>query len=336
MTVALESFSLANPNPSSGPPLRRASMALRLSPPLPSSLRFESLLQPHSYRISIVTRSVSSPKGLGPRFLSLDRRCLWNRSIVAFAASHEESKHSEVEVEKDKDKLEMEAEEAQEEWKQTLASFKEQALKMQSVSQEAYEIYSKKAIVILKETSERLKIQADKARYDLSVIAKEISEESKVYLSTAAEKSPEPVKDIVETFASSTDDLNEISKVRDFYLGIPYGVLLSFGGFLSFMLTGSVSAIRFGIILGGTLLALSVSSLRSWKKGEPFGLALKGQAAIASIIFLRELCLLSQKRSFSGYFSTFISGAMVAFYVYRITLNGKQTKGPNFEHGTEN
>ena len=56
------------------------------------------------------------------------------------------------------------------------------------------------------------------------------------------------------------------------------GVLLSFGGFLSFMLTGSVSAIRFGVVLGGTLLALSVSSLRSWKRGESSSLALKGQA----------------------------------------------------------
>lgn len=224
-------------------------------------------------------------------------------------------------MEDEKNDVELEAKEAEEAWKQTLASFKEQALKVQSVSQEAYELYSKKAMVILKETSEQLKIQAEKAKQDLTVIANEISEESKEYLSTAAEKSPEPVKDIVETFASSADNLNEISKVRDFYVGIPYGmyivrhmsihdvntrvffcyieylslvynrynffdvlfmffagVLLSFGGFLSFMLTGSISAIRFGVILGGTLLALSVSSLRSWKRGESSSLALKGQA----------------------------------------------------------
>lgn len=97
-------------------------------------------------------------------------------------------------------------------------------MKVQSVSQEAYEIYSKKALVILKETSEQLKIQADKARHDLSEVAKEISEEGKEYLTTAAENSPEPVKEIVETFTSSTDDLNDISRVHDFYLGIPYGM----------------------------------------------------------------------------------------------------------------
>ena len=55
------------------------------------------------------------------------------------------------------------------------------------------------------------------------------------------------------------------------------GGLLTVTGFLSFMLTGSISAIRFGVILGGTLLALGIYSLRSWKKGESTSVALKGQ-----------------------------------------------------------
>ena len=126
-------------------------------------------------------------------------------------------------MEKGKDDHNLGAEDSQEVWKELLESFKEQALKMQSVSQEAYELYSKKAVVILKETSEQLKIQADKARDDLIEIAKEISEEGKVYISTAAENSPEPVKDIVETFNMPTEDLKEISRVHDFRIGIPYG-----------------------------------------------------------------------------------------------------------------
>lgn len=105
-----------------------------------------------------------------------------------------------------------------------LASFKEQALKMQSVSQEAYEEYSKRANVILKETSKQLKIQAEKAKKDLTVIAEEVSKEGKQYLSKAADESPEPVKDIVQTFAASSDELNEVSQVCDFYIGIPYGM----------------------------------------------------------------------------------------------------------------
>lgn len=130
-------------------------------------------------------------------------------------------------MEEEKSDLKVGAEESEEAWQQTLASFKEQALKMQSVSQEAYELYSKKAIVILKETSEQLKIQAEKARQDLSVIVKEISEEGKEYLSTAAEKSPEPVKDIVDTFATVGSSVNQdtkFSEVPDFFLGLPYGM----------------------------------------------------------------------------------------------------------------
>lgn len=67
------------------------------------------------------------------------------------------------------------------------------------------------------------------------------------------------------------------SLIRCFWLRVA-GFVLSVGGFLLFMLNGSISAIRFGVILGGTLLALSVSSLRSWKKGESVPLALEGQA----------------------------------------------------------
>ncbi|XP_052172432.1 protein FATTY ACID EXPORT 3, chloroplastic isoform X2 [Diospyros lotus] len=333
MSITVDPFALPNPspNPSSTALLsRRASTALFSSP---ASLRFEPLLLRPPSRASMAARPLY-PRGLG-LFPLLHRRGSGDRLVFAFSASHEESS-SDIEVEEVKNDLKLGAEESQEAWKQALASFKEQALKMKSVSQEAYELYSKKAMVILKENSEQLKIQAEKARYDLSVIAKEISEESKEYLSTAAESSPEPVKDIIETFASSTDDVKEISEVRDFYLGIPYGILLSFGGFLSFMLTGSVSAIRFGVILGGTLLALSISSLRSWKKGESFHLALKGQAAITSILFVREISLLYRRPSFVNCFTSLISGAVVVFYLYRITLEGGQANASSLEHGTEN
>ncbi|KAL3531599.1 hypothetical protein ACH5RR_005120 [Cinchona calisaya] len=279
-----------------------------------------------------------APPPVGLRLRSSPLRSLTFRNrplpVFSFAASHDESSNSsDIEVEKEKQNLKEGVEESQEAWKETLASFKEQALKMQSVSQEAYELYSEKAMIILKETSEKLKVQAEKARKELSVIAKEISQESKEYLSSAAENSPEPVKDIVETFASSTDELKEVSKVRDFYLGIPYGALLSAGGFLSFMFTGSVSAIRFGVILGGTLLALSILSLRSWKKGESSSLALKGQAAISTILFLREVRLLFCRPFIANFITVFISGAVVAFYGHRIIMD--RERGSNLERGTE-
>ncbi|KAI3993676.1 hypothetical protein MKX01_002689 [Papaver californicum] len=311
-------------------------MALSQSPSF-SSLRVELPLRPHSQRISAFTRCVFT-RGFGAHFLSLKHQRSIKRTplIVSFAASHEDSKPSEIEVAKKESELEVGAEESQEAWKKVLESFKEQTMKMQGMSQEAYEVYYKKAVVILKETSEQLKIQAEKASQDLSVIAKEISEEGKEYLSMAAENSPEEVKDIVETFASSTDDLKEVSKVRDFYVGIPYGALLSVCGFLSFMVIGNLSGIRFGVILGGSLLALSISSLRSWKRGESSDMALKGQAAIAAIIFLRDLRLLSQRPSLPCSLTTFISGSMVVFYLYRIIVDRDQKKGPDSEHGVAN
>ncbi|XVF65948.1 hypothetical protein PTKIN_Ptkin09bG0292000 [Pterospermum kingtungense] len=320
-------LSIKTPNPSfASKPLKRLTRASSSAPPmalcLPPSLR----LRPPAYRVSL-----ASPKGLALGFRSLDRRLSFNQSVVAFAASHEES-HSEIEVGSEKDEVKIVEEESNEAWKQALETFKEQALKMQSVSQEAYEIYSKKALVTLKETSEQLKIQAEKAKNDLTEIAKEISEEGKVYLSTAAENSPPEVKEIVETYSSSADDFNDVSKVLDFHVGIPYGFLLSVSGFLSFMLTGSISAIRFGVILGGALLALSLSSLKSYQRGESSPLATKGQAVIASILFLRELILLVLRFNLGNFLTTFISGAVVAFYIYKLLPSDK----PGFEPETEN
>ncbi|KAJ8533164.1 hypothetical protein K7X08_016053 [Anisodus acutangulus] len=302
----------------------------------PTSLGFQ---RPCKERCFLMVRSglcSGSGSSSSSVLVPLARRSVRNRSILSFAASHEESKPSDAELEKDNNDLKRETEASEEAWKQTLASFKEQAMKVQAVSQEAYEVYSEKAMIILKETSEKLQIQAEKAREDLTIIAKEISEDSKGYLATAAENSPEPVKDIVETFASSADELNDVSKVRDFYVGIPYGTLLSAGGFLYFMLSGSIAALRFGVILGSTLLALSISSLRSWKSGESTSLALKGQAAIATILFVREFRLLLQRPFIFNFITAIISGGVAAFYAYRILRDGEQKKGSNSAAQTDN
>ncbi|KAG4209780.1 hypothetical protein ERO13_A02G003100v2 [Gossypium hirsutum] len=323
-------LSIKNPNPSTGlEPLKRFHRASSSSSSSPMALcSSPSLrLRPPAYRVSL-----AAPKGFAVGFRSLHSRLPFHHSVVAFAASHEES-HSEMEVEGEKDELEMGSEEeSNEAWKQALASFKEQALKLQSVSLEAYEVHSKKALITLKETSEVLKVQAEKARNDLTEVVKEMSEEGKEYLSTAAENSPPEVKEIVETFSSSAEDFNDVSKVHDFHVGIPYGFILSVGGFLSFMVTGSISAIRFGIILGGALLALSVSSLKSHKRGESSPLAIKGQAVISSVLFLRELSLLILRSTLCSFLTTVISGAVVAFYMYKLLSKDK----PRLEPGTGN
>nr|KYP76673.1 hypothetical protein KK1_020925 [Cajanus cajan] len=186
-----------------------------------------------------------------------------------------------------------------ESWKQALDAFREEA---------------SKAILVLKDATEELRVTAEEI----------------------VENSPE-VKEIVQTFASPDHDLAQISQLRDFYVGIPYGLVLSLGGFVSFMVTGSIAALRFGIVLGGVLLALSVSSLRSYKRGQSSSIMLKGQTAIATILFLREIRLLAAEGSpLVTYFTALISGAVVAFYVYRLVLEHKQQNASNLESGTEN
>ncbi|XP_074322543.1 protein FATTY ACID EXPORT 3, chloroplastic-like isoform X2 [Apium graveolens] len=320
------SFTIANPN-------------CRLITMSTCSIPFHSsALQQHS-RTSYKLPSLPLRRRFPLTPLLLHHHCIHRNNNTRSAFSFAASKHDsplETEGPEEHQDTPIEGNESEEYWNQTLASFKEQALKMQSVSQEAYEEFSKRAIVILGETSKQLKIQAEKAKKDLAVIAEEVSKESKQYLSKAADESPEPVKDIVQTFASSSNELNEVSQVRDFYIGIPYGTLLSFSGFLSFMITGSISALRFGVILGGALLALSISSLRSWKNGESSLMALRGQTAIASILFLRDMRILFVRSSFSSFVTAFVSGAMVGFYIYRIILGaGGDSGGSNLEPGKE-
>ncbi|XP_010505485.1 PREDICTED: protein FATTY ACID EXPORT 3, chloroplastic [Camelina sativa] len=252
-----------------------------------------------------------------------------NRSVVALAASHEDSEESGVEVEKEKSDDEDGT--SQEAWKKTLESFKEQVAKMQSVSSEAYSVNSQKAMTVLKETSEQLRIQAEKAKEELGTKAKVVGEEGREYILKAAEESPSDVKEIVEAFAS-TEDLKDVSRANDFHVGIPYGLLLLVGGFINFMVSGSIPAIRFGVILGGALCALSLASLKSTRKGESSTKFLKGQMAIVAIIFLRELrLLLSQKSAFFGLFTTITSGGVLAFYLYKMVE--KREKGPKIEDG---
>ncbi|KAL8517035.1 hypothetical protein ACS0TY_015317 [Phlomoides rotata] len=320
MSVRLESITLGNPTPCSSKVA--SSMALCRAPP--AGLGFEPLFRP---KIRGNLSVVALPRVIG---VNLRQRSLRSRTVFSFAASHEES-GSDIGVEKENEDSKGQPQGSEEAWQQALASFKEHALKMQSISKEAYESYSEKAIVILKETSEKLKIQAEKASQDLIEIVKETAEEGKGYFATAAENTPEPVKDVIETFASASDEFKDVSKVRDFYVGIPYGGLLSVSGFLSFMLTGSIPAIRFGIVLGGALLALSISSFRSWKEGESSPLLLKGQTAIATILFVRELRLLSMRIFIANFITTFISGGVVAFYLYRIVRDREQSGGSNLE-----
>jgi len=225
---------------------------------------------------------------------------------------------SEAGDDKDNSKGEIKPEEAQEAWKVMLEQFKAEALRMQALSIQAYDVYSKRTREVLLEAADKLKIQADKAQKDLSVIATEVGQEGQEYLTMAAQNSPDSIKDITTTFRA-LGKLNWPSEYEDYHVGIPFGTFLTVGGFLNFMLTGSTSAIRFGIVLGCALLALGISSLRSQREGgrRP-RLLLKGQAAIASVIFFREFSVLLKSCWFPKLFMVLLSGVVAAFYFYRM------------------
>jgi hypothetical protein len=104
-----------------------------------------------------------------------------------------------------------------------LKQFKGEAIRMQALTTEAYAVYSKRAREVLLEASEKLKIQADKAQKDLSVIAAEVGEEGQEYLKLAAQNSPDSVKDVTETI-NALGKLNGPSEYADYHVGIPFGM----------------------------------------------------------------------------------------------------------------
>ncbi|URD79830.1 non-green plastid inner envelope membrane protein [Musa troglodytarum] len=316
MPAAIHGFvSLRNPNPHLNG-IRASSSSFSSTIPLGTARRLMGSAHPPL-----------SHRDLGARLRYLDRRT----SKIPFVASREEPV-SHIELQKEMTDAELKAAVSHEAWQEALKHFKTEAMKVKAVS-EAYQVYTKKAMEILTDTSEKLKIQAEKAQRDLNLIAKEVSEQGKEYLSTATKNSPDSVREIFETYASA-NELN-MSSIRDFYLGIPYGSFLSIGGFIYFILTGSIPAIRFGVVLGSIIFALSVSSMRSWKNGKATPLLLIGQTAISAIIFFRQCLLCSQRGSFPNLLMLLISGSMVGFYIYRMVIDGHKAR-PSVEQRSEN
>ncbi|KAL6616298.1 hypothetical protein ACP70R_038568 [Stipagrostis hirtigluma subsp. patula] len=310
MAAPLVHAAAAAPLSSTAQPTRAAFHPLASAPPL--RLARSSSGRP---RLEVSLRALTAGRRVDGRGSTRGRR-----TVAALAG--EEIEGSELGDEKGNDKGEIKPEEAQEAWKVMLEQFKAEALRMQALSMQAYDVYSKRTKEVLLEAAEKLKIQADKAQKDLSVIAAEVGQEGQEYLMMAAQNSPDSIKDITETF-KALGSLNWPSQYKDYHVGIPFGTCLTVGGFLNFMLTGNTSAIRFGIILGFALLALGISSLRSQREGgrQP-RLLLKGQAAIASVIFFRELSVLLQNGWFPNIFMVLLSGTVAAFYFYRIATGG--------------
>ncbi|KAJ7517282.1 hypothetical protein O6H91_21G016700 [Diphasiastrum complanatum] len=203
------------------------------------------------------------------------------------AALEEDSAFVETKVEE----LKKEAEKSKEVFNEAVDKLKDGALKLQDYTKFRYEESAEKTLEILRDTSEQLKKQSEIAVEVLTVTAQETAEKGKENLSLLAETAPDPIKDVAATAldAHFQDKDKKGSKIHDFCLGIPFGGLLVIGGLLGFLITESTSALRFGVMLGGFHLYLSIKSLKVWKQGTSSLPYIKGQAAITLILFVREL-----------------------------------------------
>ncbi|OAE24709.1 hypothetical protein AXG93_2016s1140 [Marchantia polymorpha subsp. ruderalis] len=272
------------------------------------------------------------------------------RKPLRVAAQSQDSAGNDVKVEEVAQELEKQAEESKAAYNDAVDALKEETLKVQDSAKTAFDPAAEKAIEVLRDTTEKLKEEAEKARALLTATALETAELGKSNLNLLAENAPDgPIKEVAESAVNAhlSEKTKQGAKIHDFCLGIPYGKenympvspeytpwledwyggMLVAGGLLWFILTGSTAAIRFGVILGGVLLALSVSSLKVWKQGKSSIPYIQGQAAIAAIIFIKD----SRKFLATGGFfppavSALASGAMLAFYAYVYLAGGNPPK----------
>eukprot|EP00252_Welwitschia_mirabilis_P014872 TRINITY_DN32925_c0_g1_i1.p1 TRINITY_DN32925_c0_g1~~TRINITY_DN32925_c0_g1_i1.p1 ORF type:complete len:318 (-),score=62.36 TRINITY_DN32925_c0_g1_i1:219-1172(-) len=243
--------------------------------------------------------------------------------LVPASVDESSSVSADENYDKDKDELGKETEEIEQAWKQTVDSIKSHASKIQEI----YTVYNEKARLALKELEEQVQLQRESFRVVLAKNTEEIIGAGNENVSKFLENPPNAVKDLAEAFGVHPNDLKKLSKIHDFCLGIPYGMLLFAGGFLSFMITGSIPAVRFGIILGSIHLALCNFSVQAWKRGESSNLYVKGQAAIPLIILFRELRVLFQRFTlFPSVFMAFTSFLLLLFYSYILFFQPKESE----------
>eukprot|EP00246_Nothoceros_aenigmaticus_P005228 TRINITY_DN17132_c0_g1_i1.p1 TRINITY_DN17132_c0_g1~~TRINITY_DN17132_c0_g1_i1.p1 ORF type:complete len:373 (-),score=55.19 TRINITY_DN17132_c0_g1_i1:474-1592(-) len=184
-----------------------------------------------------------------------------------------------------------------------------------------------RAVATFRETTDLLIVQAEKAKAALAASAQEAADNSKANLALIAETAPDPIRNIAETVleAHFVDSGKQESgaKIHDFCLGIPYGGILTVGGVFWFVASGSLSALRFGLFLGGLVLLLSISSLKAWRQGRSSLPYIQAQALVTLIILVREIRRYTATRALFPTASVMIaSSAMLGFYAYVYLAGG--------------
>ncbi|GBG88427.1 hypothetical protein CBR_g47126 [Chara braunii] len=221
-------------------------------------------------------------------------------------------------------------------WNEAVVKVKEGAAKTQEYIREKavelkphYEETAERTRLVIAQSTEEMKRQAEKAKEVIVSTAKVVAEQGKEGLAQVVESTPQPIKEIAEVAvtAHSSERSKSGAAIHDFCLGIPYGTVLVAGGIFWFIVVGSTNALRFGVGLGGILLASSILSLRAWKAARSSTPFIATSQVISLAIAITEWRRFAVTRAvFPTFFTALFSLGMAVFYAYILLAGGNPPK----------
>ena len=110
--------------------------------------------------------------------------------------------------------------------------------------------------------------------------------------------------------------------LHDFCMCIPYGIITSVLGFISFVRWGGASNVIV-VLVGLAQLVLSKSSLKKWKSGESSVVMTAGSLCLAFLLAWRSWIALDMSgNSFMRILSLLLHSIASLFFVYNIAAGG--------------
>ncbi|KAJ4830981.1 hypothetical protein Tsubulata_009299 [Turnera subulata] len=113
------------------------------------------------------------------------------------------------------------------------------------------------------------------------------------------------------------------AKIHDFCLGIPYGGVVMGGGLLGFIFSRNPASLASGFLFGAAFLALSISSLNTWRQAKSSLPLVFGQAVLSAALLWKNFQAYSlTKRLVPSGFYIVVSAGMLFFYLHVLMSGG--------------
>ncbi|KAL8172159.1 hypothetical protein V2J09_023963 [Rumex salicifolius] len=111
--------------------------------------------------------------------------------------------------------------------------------------------------------------------------------------------------------------------IHDFCFGIPFGGFVLAAGLIGFIFSRNTATLTTNVLFGGSLLALSSTSLKVWRSGKSCIPFILGQAALSAVLCWKNFKTYSVTKQLlpSGVYA-FLSAAMLCFYSYVVIAGG--------------